>query len=193
MASTGVTPTQATAFHRNKLNGKPLTPKEREELLKPFLPDALQDSPTDAPNLPRKPSGRARKQKASFIKQCLFVVIYTLIHAFFSVHVRFRRAYHLVVSKIVAVIYYHHRTPEFIQRDVRGLNRLPAHLSVILDFHDSDEDQGNAGLEGLVDDVCEIAAWCACAGIPNLSIYEKQGMTYPRVTKSGSNIVLQVF
>jgi dehydrodolichyl diphosphate syntase complex subunit NUS1 len=176
MPSSGVTPAEATAFHRNTLNGKPLTPKEREELLKPFLPAAPSDSPIDSSPHPNKPPSRIQKPKAGFVKHCLFVVIYTVIHAVFSVYFRFRRAYHLVASKIVAVIYYHHRTPEFIQRDVRGLDRLPAHLSVILDFHESDEDQGNAGLEGLVNDVCEIAAWCACAGIPLLSVYEKRGI-----------------
>lgn len=181
MPSSGVTPAEATAFHRNTLNGKALTPKDREELLKPYLPAPPSDSPINSPTHPNKSSNRPPPPKAGVVKHCLFVVIYTLIHAVFSVYFRFRRAYHLVASKIVAVIYYHHRTPEFIQRDVRGLDRLPAHLSVILDFNENDEDQGNAGLEGLVNDVCEIAAWCACAGIPLLSVYEKRGLTFPGV------------
>lgn len=36
--------------------------------------------------------------------------------------------------------------------------------------------KGGAGLEVLVDEVAEIAAWCACVGIPMLSVYEKTGM-----------------
>jgi dehydrodolichyl diphosphate syntase complex subunit NUS1 len=45
----------------------------------------------------------------------------------------------------------------------------------VLDYNEDDEDQGNAGLEGLLNDVCEIAAWSASAGIPLISIYERTG------------------
>lgn len=73
----------------------------------------------------------------------------------------------------MAILYYHHRTPELIQKDVKGLSRLPEHLSVILKLEDGG--RGGAGLEALVDEVAEIAAWCACAGIPTLSVYEQTG------------------
>lgn len=42
-----------------------------------------------------------------------------------------------------------------------------------------DGGRGGAGLEALVDEVAEIAAWCACTGIPMVSIYEKTGRFYP--------------
>ena len=32
-----------------------------------------------------------------------------------------------------------------------------------------------AGLEALLDEVAEVAAWCACVGIPVLSVYERTG------------------
>ena len=32
-----------------------------------------------------------------------------------------------------------------------------------------------AGLEALVYEISEIAAWCTCAGIPVLSVYEQTG------------------
>jgi dehydrodolichyl diphosphate syntase complex subunit NUS1 len=38
-----------------------------------------------------------------------------------------------------------------------------------------DGGKGGAGLEALVDEVAEIAAWCTCAGIPMLSVYEQSG------------------
>lgn len=38
-----------------------------------------------------------------------------------------------------------------------------------------DGTKGGAGLEALVDEVAEVAAWCACVGIPLLSIYERSG------------------
>jgi len=85
-----------------------------------------------------------------------------------------RQVYHAILDRILAILYYHHRTPELIQKDVRGLSRLPEHLSVILKLEEGVK--GGAGLEQLVDEVAEIAAWCACAGIPMLSIYERTGV-----------------
>ena len=98
------------------------------------------------------------------------------MHTIFSVYIRLRQAYHAVKDRILAILYYHHRTPELIQKDVKGLSRLPKHLSVILKLEDGG--RGGAGLEALVDEVAEISAWCACVGIPMLSIYEKTGMSY---------------
>jgi len=37
------------------------------------------------------------------------------------------------------------------------------------------EERGTAGLESLMDELAEISAWCACVGIPMLSVYEKTG------------------
>ena len=78
-----------------------------------------------------------------------------------------------MVDRIYATLYYHHRAPELIKQDIRSLDRLPQHLSVILDL--KEEEQGYAGLEKLLDDVAEVSAWCASAGIPMLSVYEKTG------------------
>ena len=58
---------------------------------------------------------------------------------------------------------------------MKNLDKLPKHLSVIVEYQEDDKSQGNAGLEGLVNDVCEIAAWTASAGIPFLSVYERTG------------------
>lgn len=70
------------------------------------------------------------------------------------------------------MLYYHHRTPQLIQKDIKQLSRLPNHLSVILE---NDQNDRLGGLDALIDDVAEIACWCASAGIPMLSVYEKTG------------------
>ena len=70
------------------------------------------------------------------------------------------------------MLYYHHRTPQLIQKDVAQLSRLPNHLSVILEL---DERDRVGGLDTLIDDVAEIACWCASAGVPLLSVYERTG------------------
>jgi hypothetical protein len=60
-----------------------------------------------------------------------------------------------------------------IKKDVKGLKRLPAHVSVVLKLENGG--RGGAGLEALVDEVAELSAWCACVGIPTLSVYEQTG------------------
>ncbi len=95
------------------------------------------------------------------------------MHTIFSIYIRLRQIYHTVFDRLLAILYYHHRTPELIQKDVRGLSRLPEHLSIILKLEEGTK--GGAGLEQLVDEVAEVASWCACAGIPMLSVYERTG------------------
>jgi dehydrodolichyl diphosphate syntase complex subunit NUS1 len=108
-----------------------------------------------------------------FLKNQLHALVYVIIHTVFSIYIRFRVAYHGVKDRIFAILYYHHRTPELIQKDVKGLDRIPTHLSVILKLEDGGK--GGAGFETLVDEVAEISAWCMCVGIPTLSVYEKTG------------------
>ena len=43
---------------------------------------------------------------------------------------------------------------------------------MILDY---DQNDRVGGLDTLIDDVAEIACWCASAGIPMLSVYERTG------------------
>ncbi|KAF2278202.1 di-trans,poly-cis-decaprenylcistransferas-like protein [Westerdykella ornata] len=181
MASTGISPREAAVLRRGKLDGKPLSAEEREKLLKPYLPEDLppSTSPSRGASPTRRPKNRrastSRRRRPGLIRHGLHVLIYAIISFLFSVFFRFRHAFRHVRNKIVALLKYHHRTPEFIQRDTRHLERLPKHLSVILQFYEGDEDQGSAGLEGLVNDVGEIAAWTAAAGIPFLSVYERTG------------------
>lgn len=121
-----------------------------------------------------KPRGsNSRLGVRKFFKNQLHALVYAIIHTIFSVYIRLRQAYHVVKDRILAILYYHHRTPELIQKDVKGLSRLPKHLSVILKLEDGG--RGGAALEALVDEVAEISAWCACVGIPMLSVYEQTG------------------
>ncbi|KAG9701550.1 Undecaprenyl diphosphate synthase, partial [Aureobasidium melanogenum] len=108
------------------------------------------------------------------IKAALHLLLYNLIHFAFSVYHRFRVAYHNLIDRVFAVLYYHHRTPEYIQKDVHRLKKLPKHLSIILELDDDTHD--NSSLEALIHNVCEVAAWSACAGVPLLSIYEPTGL-----------------
>jgi dehydrodolichyl diphosphate syntase complex subunit NUS1 len=156
-----------------------LSIEEREKLVKARIPPAPEPTISTAPSSRRNGAqkGRRRRPKAirSFLKSQLHLLIYFAVHLIFGIYMRLRQMYHAVLDRVLALLYYHHRTPELIQKDVKNLSRLPEHLSVILTLK-GDEDGG--GLEALMEDVAELSAWCASAGIPLLSVYEKSG-TYP--------------
>ncbi|KAK2069009.1 hypothetical protein P8C59_003619 [Phyllachora maydis] len=177
------------AYRRDeKFGHKLLTPEERVRLATPFLP------------APRKGAASAKVESTSrlgvrrFLKHQLHLLVFTLTHAVFSLYMRIRIAYHAVVYRVCSVLFYHHKTPELIERDVKGLRRLPRHLSVILSL---DEDKkGGDELEQLVNEVADIAAWCTSAGIPQLSIYEKTGILkgyLPQVHRAISRKLAQYF
>ncbi|KAF2682581.1 di-trans,poly-cis-decaprenylcistransferas-like protein [Lentithecium fluviatile CBS 122367] len=199
MATTGLTLKEQTAFLRDSLNGKPLTPEEREALLKSHLPPTPSSS---SPTPSRTNSKRAKtrkvrlhKPKTGRIRNFVHFVIYQTIALIFSVFFRFRRAWRLFWYKVCGVMGHHHRSPEWIVNDVKNLEQLPRHLSVVLDYNEDDEDQGTAGLEGLLNDVCEIAAWSASAGIPLVSIYERTGAlkNYPKQTYEAISRTLETY
>ncbi|CAL3972062.1 unnamed protein product [Diplocarpon coronariae] len=175
--------TRETQIYRKdaKHNHNLLTPAEREKLIEPYLPSPPSQSPSrrgGASSIPTirtdSPKTHSRLGVRKFLRNQLHALLYAVVHTIFSAYVRLRQAYHAVNDRILAILFYHHRTPELIQKDVKGLSRLPTHLSVILNLEDGG--RGGAGLEALVDEVAEISAWCACAGIPMLSIYEKSGI-----------------
>ena len=123
---------------------------------------------------PHRRQAKSHLGVRKFLKAQLYAFLYVLIHAIFSVYIRFRMAYRAVRDRVLSIFNYHHNTPDYVRRDVGALKRLPKHVSVILTL----EDGGRAGdaLEKLVNEAAEISAWCASAGIPQLSVYEKTGM-----------------
>lgn len=158
-----------TRLYRQDTRNTFLSPTQREDLLKPYLP---------APPTSRSPAPAPRKRRLqplqTFLKQQLHLLVYVIIHTLFSVYVRIRQTYHILLDRVFAILYYHHRAPELIRQDVKNLSRMPEHLSVILEL--KGEERGTAGLEALMDELAEISAWCSCSGIPMLSVYERTGM-----------------
>lgn len=179
-----LTDKERTAFHRNAtLDGKPISAKERETLIKRFLPSTpSSDSPTISPYPSRKPSQtppyqRRKPVRRKPIRTFVWTRIHQLLHvvtlALFGLYIRLRQTYHAVVDRVLAVLFYHHRTPDWIRRDIQGLNKIPEHLSVILSL--DEERLQPSGLESLLNDVGDLAAWCASAGVSMISIYERKG------------------
>ncbi|KAL9127911.1 MAG: hypothetical protein Q9217_003297 [Psora testacea] len=143
-----------------------LTPQQREDLLKPYLPPPPKADP--------KTKKRSSQPVRGFLRNKVYLFVFTIIHVIFSVYIWIRQTYHVAFDRILAILYYHHRAPELIRQDIKGLSRLPEHLSVILEL--KGEDRGQADLETLMDEVAEICAWCTCVGISMLSIYERTGI-----------------
>ena len=146
-------------------NRNQLSVEERKEFLKPYLPVSPKN---------KQVNDTRSKPVRGFLKNQFHLFVFTTIHLLFSLYIRLRQTYHVIFDRIIAILYYHHRSPELIKQDVRSLNKVPQHLSVILDL--KREDQGQASLETLMDEVAEIAAWSTCVGIPMLSVYEKTGV-----------------
>jgi dehydrodolichyl diphosphate syntase complex subunit NUS1 len=167
-----------TAIYRYdaRAQGRVLSAAEREKLIRPYLPTPRELSPAGdvatQSNSIRSGRKARRKRVRTFVKAQLHVLLYHLIHLVFGIYVRLRQIYHATIDRVLAILYYHHRTPELIQKDVKNLSRLPEHLSVILTLKGEED----GGLEALMDEVAELCAWCASAGIPLLSVYERTGM-----------------
>lgn len=145
-----------------------MNPAERESILKHHLPEPIPLA--DIRHRRKKPLRKTPIR--TFLKTLLYQFTYTVIHIFFGIFIRLSQTYHAVVDRIFAIVYYHHRAPELIQKDVKGLERLPEHLSVILSLRREDD-----ALTVLMDEVAELAAWSTCAGIPALTVYEQTGMS----------------
>ena len=156
-------------YRQDASKGGLLTPKQREDLAKPYLPDPMYTPTAQAPRR------QASRPVRTFLKTQLHILVYSIIYAIFSIYVRARQTRYVILDRVLAILYYHHMAPELIRQDVKNLSRLPGHLSVILDLKGGE--RGAAGLEALMDEVAEISAWCACVGIPMLSIYERTGIS----------------
>lgn len=160
-----------TKFYRKDVEtkGHTMSVEERRQLLERYLPGP-QEKPTLVSETRRKPV--RRKRVRTFLKHKLHLVIYFTIQFIFGIYIRIRQISSALFQKFIAIRHYHHRTPAYIQKDLKHLGRLPEHLSVILKFDSSSDD----GLETLLDEVAELSAWSTAAGIPLLSVYEKTGI-----------------
>ncbi|KAG6031684.1 hypothetical protein E4U41_007482 [Claviceps citrina] len=165
-----------------------LSPRDRDRIMRASLP-----SPSEIPTVASSKSQSQRRSRLGvrrFLKNQLFVLVFSIMHGLFSLYIRIRQAFHIVSYQISSVLYYHHGTPEYIRRDVLKLGRRPGHLSAILKAEENQRPK--ADLDRLIEETAELAAWCASAEIPMLSVYEKTGILkkhMPRVYEA----VLQRF
>ena len=143
--------------------------EERRQLLDRYLPEPTPSKPK--PYEQKRKLGHKRRVRP-FLKQKLHLLIYLAIQLVFGIFIRVRQIASALVQKFIAIRHYHHRTPAYIQKDLKNLSRHPEHLSVILKYDSASDD----GLETLLDEVAELSAWSTAASIPLLSVYEKTGV-----------------
>jgi dehydrodolichyl diphosphate syntase complex subunit NUS1 len=155
-----------------------LTKSERESLVRPYL-----NQSTSSKSSSTKRFGH-RATFALYFNTILHRLLFHLIQLAFTFYIALRQTYHSLHDRLFSILYYHHRTPELIQQDVRNLSRLPKHLSIILSLDSyasttnlpQSMQASSEALTSLLTDTSSLCAWSACASIPTLSIYERTGL-----------------
>ncbi|KAF2675151.1 Undecaprenyl diphosphate synthase [Microthyrium microscopicum] len=173
---------QTAAFYDNSsLEGHELSARERESIMKPLLPEPPSNDSKSTVMLQERIHQRAeskRKERKkpirTTLRHWLYMAFHTIIHIFFGIHIRIRKSIRAVKHRWSAVFNYHHRTPELIRKDMKNISKMPQHLSVALELNTQDDRQ--AAMATLVNDVGDLTSWCAASGISFLSVYEKTGV-----------------
>lgn len=151
----------------------------KKRLIQNYLPEESDTDPEDDKTASdtwkqhsATPASRFGVRRAA--KNKLYLFVYVFIHSIFSLYIRIRQAWHTVAYRLSSILYYHHRTPAYIEKDVEGIKKLPKHLSVILKLETGA--RHGTELERLINEAAEISVWCTCAKIPTLTVYEKTGI-----------------
>ncbi|PWW76550.1 Undecaprenyl diphosphate synthase [Tuber magnatum] len=136
--------------------------------------------------LARLPAADLSREKPirNFLATRFYKFVLLTIHLLFGIYLKLRWAYHNILNRGLSILYYHHRTPQLIRKDVKELEergKLPEHVSVILEYE-------RGGLDTLIDEVSEISCWCASAGIKTLSVYEQTGILKSYISTSHRSI-----
>lgn len=109
-------------------------------------------------------------QALFYVKHSILLVIFFLM----SIMRNIQFVYHKACLRFYSMAYYPNKTPQVIRDDVVKLSKIPKRLSCIVNLRSDDDENG--GIEGLIADISELAAWCLSAGIPSLTIYEYNGV-----------------
>jgi dehydrodolichyl diphosphate syntase complex subunit NUS1 len=115
------------------------------------------------------------KQQQSSVNAYVLHGALQIFYLMLSVYLTAIAYYHRLRLQLVMMFYHHNRTPQLIRNDVQPLAKIPAHVAVVLNFHEQEEVEGG-GVDGLLDQAGEVAAWCIGAGIRTLTVYERHGV-----------------
>ncbi|KAK9455188.1 Decaprenyl diphosphate synthase-like protein [Dipodascopsis uninucleata] len=111
----------------------------------------------------------------SFFQLVLFHFYHSLLvffHIIVSLYIMVSRQYYRIKNTGLALVYHHHRTPQLICQDIKGLAKAPNHVAVVLNLKENEE---GGGVEGLMANIGDIASWSIGAGVKQLTVYERTG------------------
>lgn len=134
---------------------------------------------TVAPKVATSPS----KQRQTLVGVFTYYFYYlVLLWVFFltSIYKNIQYVYRRMRLKVLNLTYHPSRSPQIIRDDVTKLVKLPRRVAAILDLRDDDDENG--GVDGLISDISELAAWLVLAGVPHLTIYEHDGVVKLHIT-----------
>ncbi|KAK9234009.1 Decaprenyl diphosphate synthase-like protein [Lipomyces kononenkoae] len=122
------------------------------------------------------PLGTAPAQiPTNFFQLIVFHIYHTVLvflHIILSIYLLFARQYYRAKNSFLAFLYHHHRTPQLIAQDIKGLVKTPQHVGIILNYKENEE---GGGIEGLMEQVADVVSWSIGACVKNLTVYERTG------------------
>lgn len=116
----------------------------------------------------------AHKTPVAYLTHYLYYLVLLAVFFVTSIYKNAQYVYRRVRLKVLNLTYHPSNSPHIIRDDVTKLEKLPRRLAAILDLRDDDDENG--GVDGLVGDISQLAAWLVLAGIPHLTIYEHDGV-----------------
>ncbi|OBA24252.1 Undecaprenyl diphosphate synthase [Metschnikowia bicuspidata var. bicuspidata NRRL YB-4993] len=81
--------------------------------------------------------------------------------------------YNKLRLRVFSMTYFPNNSPRVIRDDVNKLLKIPRRVSCIVNLRSDDDENG--GVQGVIADISELAAWTLSLGIPSLTIYEYNG------------------
>lgn len=117
----------------------------------------------------------AAPERQPFIQHAVNICLFTIICGIFQFCFLFQCTLDRACFRILSLIHGYGKpfSRGQVSADVKGLSKLPNHLSVILSLDKLGSPE--AGARRLVAEAAELVAWCAEANISMLSVYEKTG------------------
>lgn len=108
------------------------------------------------------------------ISKYFFAILMQIFYILFGAYVSLQSIYHRIQLRYLSVTYHQNRSPELISQDVSKFTKIPRIIGAVLRYKDSNEEGG--GLEGLLNETSDLAAWCIGSSIEGLIIYERRGI-----------------
>ncbi|VVT47349.1 uncharacterized protein SAPINGB_P001667 [Magnusiomyces paraingens] len=114
------------------------------------------------------------KSVATLVGQYFYLALLELFYFVFSLYRFGGYIYHRLMIRWLTITYHQNRTPELIQRDVANFTKIPRGIGAVLTLHDSGDEGG--GVDGLLEQASDLAAWCIGTSIEFLVLYERTGV-----------------